>query len=56
MKKKYAMIQIRTEVHELLKDFCKDRGYKMSGLVESLIKEKIIRNNQSTKPRLPTIK
>ena len=38
--KKYAMLQIDAEIHQLLKSFCKDKGYKMNGLVESLIKEK----------------
>ena len=41
MNKKYAMLQIDAEVHQLLKSFCKERGYKMNGLVESLIKEKV---------------
>ena len=41
MNKKYAMLQIDAEVHQLLKLFCKERGYKMNGLVESLIKEKV---------------
>ena len=41
MSKKYAMLQIDAEVHQLLKQFCKDKGYKMNGLVESLIKEKV---------------
>jgi predicted HicB family RNase H-like nuclease len=39
--KKYAMLQIDAEVHQLLKSFCKEKGYKMNGLVESLIKEKV---------------
>jgi predicted HicB family RNase H-like nuclease len=50
MSKKYAMLQIDAEVHQMLKEFCKDRGYKMNGLVESLIKEKVSPN---VKP-LPT--
>ena len=41
MNKKYAMLQIDAEVHQLLKSFCKQKGYKMNGLVESLIKEKV---------------
>ena len=41
MSKKYAMLQIDAEVHQMLKEFCKDKGYKMNGLVESLIKEKV---------------
>lgn len=40
--KKYAMIQIDAEIHSSLKEFCNNRGYKISGLVESLIKDKII--------------
>jgi hypothetical protein len=44
MKKKYAMLQIDAEIHQMLKEFCKDRGYKMNGLVESLIKEKVSPN------------
>ncbi len=39
--KKYAMIQIDAQIHQLLKDFCKEKGYKINGLVESLIKEKV---------------
>ena len=39
--KKYAMIQIDAEIHQLLKDFCKEKGYKINGLVETLIKEKV---------------
>jgi hypothetical protein len=45
--KKYSMIQIDSNLHTLLKEFCKKRGYKISGLVESLIKDKI---ESSTKP------
>jgi hypothetical protein len=48
--KKYAMIQIDVELHSILKNFCKERGYKISGLVESLVKDKII----SSKKPLPT--
>ena len=41
MSKKYAMLQIDAEVHQMLKEFCKDKGYKMNGLVESLIRDKV---------------
>ena len=44
MSKKYAMLQIDAEVHQMLKEFCKDKGYTMNGLVESLIKEKVSPN------------
>ena len=39
--KKYAMIQIDAEVHQILKEFCKEKGYKINGLIETLIKEKV---------------
>jgi hypothetical protein len=49
MNKKYAMIQIDAEVHQMLKEFCKEKGYKIGGLVESLIKDKV----ESVKKPLP---
>ena len=39
--KKYAMLQIDAEIHQELKKYCKERGYKLNGLVEALIKEKV---------------
>jgi hypothetical protein len=55
--KKYAMIQIDADVHQLLKEFCKERGYKISGLIETLIKEKV-ESSQKTPPKniLPVVK
>ena len=47
--KKYAMIQIDAELHAVLKDFCKEKGYKIGGLIESLIKDRI----ESSKKSLP---
>jgi len=46
--KKYAMIQIDAEIHQLLKEFCKEKGYKINGLVETLIKEKVQSLNKTT--------
>jgi predicted HicB family RNase H-like nuclease len=46
--KKYAMIQIDAEVHQSLKEFCKEKGYKINGLVETLIKEKVQSLNKTT--------
>ena len=43
----YAMLQLPREVHSQLKEFCDDRGYKMSRFVSNLIKEKI----RTIKPR-----
>jgi hypothetical protein len=53
--KKYAMIQIDAEVHLMLKEFCKEKGYKLNGLVEALIKEKVLPKPQP-KNILPSIK
>jgi hypothetical protein len=55
--KKYAMIQIDADVHQLLKEFCKERGYKISGLIETLIKEKV-ESSKKTPPKnvLPVTK
>jgi len=36
----YTTIQITKETHELLQEYCKEHGYKLSGLVESLIKQR----------------
>ena len=39
--RKYTTIQIKKETHVLLQEYCKEHGYKLSGLVESLIKQKV---------------
>jgi len=46
------MIQINAEVHSELKKFCKEKGYKISGLVESLIKERIEKTNPPKQKRV----
>ena len=38
---KYAMLQIKKETHELLKNYCEEHGFKMGSLVENLIKKHI---------------
>ena len=55
--KKYAMIQIDADMHLLLKEFCKEKGYKISGLIETLIKEKV-ESSKKTPPKniLPVTK
>jgi hypothetical protein len=40
----YAMLQLPKEVHSQLKEFCDERGYKMSRFVSNLIKERIRTN------------
>ena len=42
------MIQIDAGVHQTLKEFCKEKGYKINGLVETLIKEKVQSLNKTT--------
>jgi len=39
--KKYAMLQLPSDIHQLLKKYCDERGYKMGALVSNLIKKHI---------------
>lgn len=50
----YAMLQLPKDVHTQLREFCDERGYKMSRFVSNLIKEKI----RTTKPKniLPVVR
>jgi len=50
----YAMLQLPREVHSQLKEFCDERGYKMSRFVSNLIKEKI--RIQKPKNVLPVVR
>lgn len=38
---KYTAIQIKKDTHALLQEYCREHGYKLSGLVDSLIKQRI---------------
>lgn len=38
---KYSMLQIKKEIHELLKTYCEEHGFKMGSLVENLIKKQV---------------
>ncbi len=38
---KYAMLQIKKDTHEVLKQYCEEHGFKMGSLVENLIKKHI---------------
>jgi hypothetical protein len=40
-KQKYTTIQIKKETHILLQDYCKEHGFKLSGLIESMINQRI---------------
>ena len=35
------MLQIKKETHELLQEYCKEHGFKLSGLVEFMIKQRV---------------
>ena len=39
--RKYKTIQVKQKTHELLQTYCNERGYKMSWLVDQMIKERI---------------
>ena len=43
--KGWALVQIPSETHKLLKEYCDEHGYKMSALTNNLIK-KHIKSNQ----------
>lgn len=38
---KYTTIQIKTDLYKELHNFCADNGYTKSGLIETLIKQRI---------------
>lgn len=40
-KKKYGMVQLDTEVHKQLKEYCKRNGFIMSAFLNNLIKKTI---------------
>jgi len=37
--KKYSMIQVPTEIHELLKQHCNQNGFKIGAIVSILIRK-----------------
>ncbi len=37
----HSMLQIKKEIHTLLKSYCDEYGFKMGSLVENLIKERL---------------
>jgi hypothetical protein len=40
-RKQYGMIQVSTETHQLLKEYCAHHGFKMGGFIEAIIKQYI---------------
>jgi hypothetical protein len=41
MKKIELKVSIETELHKLFKEYCKENGYTMNGLINNLIKKEI---------------
>jgi len=39
--KKYAMIQVSSDIYELIKDYCNENGFKIGSLVSILIRKHI---------------
>jgi hypothetical protein len=39
--KKYAMIQVSSEIHQLVKEYCDTNGFKIGSLVSILIRKHI---------------
>lgn len=37
---KYTTIQLKKETHAILQQYCKEHGYKISGLIENMIKQR----------------
>lgn len=47
--KKTAMLQLPVEVHKMLKEYCKDKGFMMSGFVSALIKQRIAKEKENVR-------
>ena len=45
--KKYAMIQVTSDIHELLKNYCDTNGFKIGSLVSILIRKHIKKNEKN---------
>lgn len=48
----YAMLQILSEAHSALKDYCGERGYKMGIFVSRLIMKEIERDTKRPGPNV----
>jgi predicted DNA-binding protein len=40
-KRKYKMLQLPEETHQMLKEYCEHHGFTMSGFVSAIIKQTI---------------
>jgi len=53
--RKYTTIQVKKELYEELCEYCSEHGYKKSGLIETLIKERIRQPKPQNVLRVPKI-
>jgi len=47
--RKTAMLQLPIEVHQMLKEYCKDKGFMMSGFVSALIRQKLAKEKENVR-------
>jgi len=50
---KYTTIQVKKDLYEELCEYCSDMGYTKSGLIETLIKERIHQPKTKSVLRVP---
>lgn len=44
--KKYKMIQVSEETHQMIKDYCDMHGFKITGFISALVKKTIRKNEK----------
>ena len=45
-KSKYGMVQIPSDVHERLRDYCKHHGFVIGGFLAALIRQSLANNQK----------
>jgi len=45
-KSKYGMVQIPADVHERLRDYCKQHGFVIGGFLAALIRQSLANNQK----------
>ena len=45
-KEDYKMVQMDAELHRYLKDYCKERGFTMSGFIAALVRQALANNKR----------
>jgi hypothetical protein len=46
VEKKYAMVQLDSDLHRALKDYCKSHGFQIKGFVQALIRQALSNNKR----------